>query len=345
MTPMKTTTPAAASALLLACVASAAQTWTADLGTPAYDRWMYPFNSTPGTRPTISTFGSEPGAAIFDCRDGQMLVAFDTAGVLPTGLGDGLTVTRAVLELEVAGNLSFAYDPTPDPWQTFLGPTDAERIADADAGQPVELFGVGYRNGFSLASFAENSPYAPAGTSPLAPAVRNAFAASCAADGTVHDVSRTPRERYAPLPFAVGTIAGVAAGELVPAGRIMRFEIDVHDPGVQRYLRDGIGAGRLALAVTSLTFVQQQSGQFPSFVAKENALVAIGAARAARLVIEATDGPACAPADFDCDGAVNGDDLGRLLAAWGICGSCAEDLTGDGAVDGDDMGQLLSAWG
>ena len=342
---MNFSAPAAASAALIACVASAAQTWTADLGTPAYDRWMYPFNSTPGTRPTISTFGSEPGAAIFDCRDGQMLVAFDTAGVLPTGLGDGLNVTRAVLELEVAGNLSFAYDPTPDPWQTFLGPTDPERIADADAGQPVELFGVGYRNGFSLATFAENSPYAPVGASPLAPAVRNAFAATCDPDGTVRDVSRTPRERYAPEPFAIGAIAGVAAGELVPAGRIMRFEIDVLDPGAQRYLRDGIGAGRLALAVTSLTFVQQQSGQFPSFVAKENALVAIGAARAARLVLEATDGPACEPADLDCDGIVNGDDLGRLLTDWGTCGPCAGDLNGDGAVNGDDLGLLLTSWG
>jgi len=41
---------------------------------------------------------------------------------------------------------------------------------------------------------------------------------------------------------------------------------------------------------------------------------------------------------------VNGDDLGRLLAAWGICGDCEEDLTGDGAVDGDDLGRLLSGW-
>jgi hypothetical protein len=342
---MKTTTAAAASATLIASIACAAQTWTADFATPAYDRWMYPFNSTPGTRPTISTFGSEPGASIFDCRDGQMLVAFDTAGSLPTGLGDDLTVTRAVLELEVAGNLSFAYDPTPDPWQTFLGPSDPEWMADADAGQPVELFGVGYRNGFSRSTFVENSPYAPVGTSPLAPAVRNAFAASCSPDGTLRDVSRTPRERYSPVPFAIGAIDGVVAGELVPAGRTMRFELDVLDPGVQRYLRDGIGAGRLALAVTSLTFVQQQSGQFPSFVAKENALVAIGAARAARLIVEATDGPACAPADLNCDGAVNGDDLGELLAAWGPCDACAADLNGDGAVNGDDLGSLLASWG
>jgi len=343
---MKSTTAAAsASAALIACVATAAQTWTADLGTPAYDRWMYPFNSTPGTRPSISTFGSEPGASIFDCRDGQMLVAFDTSGSLPTGLGDGLTVTHAVLELEIAANLAFAYDPTPDPWQAFLGASDPAWTADPDAGQPVELFGVGYRNGFSLASFSENSPYAPAGASPLAPGVRNAFAASCTPDGTLRDVSQSPRERYGPVPFAVGAIDGVAPGDLVPAGRIMRFELDVLDPGVQRYLRDGIGTGRLALAVSSLTFVQQQSGQFPSFVAKENALVTIGAARAARLVVEATDGPSCVPADLNCDGVVNGDDLGRLLAAWGPCDACDEDLNGDGAVNGDDLGALLSAWG
>ena len=204
---------------------------------------------------------------------------------------------------------------------------------------------MGYRNGFSLASFAENSPYAPIGTSPLAPGARNAFAASCAPDGTVRDVSQSPRQRVAPVPFAVGSIDGVPAGELVPAGRTMRFELDVLDPGVQRYLRDGVDAGRLALAVTSLTFVQQQSGQFPSFVAKENALVAIGVARPARLVIEATDGPACAPADLNCDGAVNGDDLGRLLADWGACGTCAADLNDDGTVDGDDLGTLLAAWG
>jgi hypothetical protein len=95
--------------------------------------------------------------------------------------------------------------------------------------------------------------------------------------------------------------------------------------------------------VTSLTFVQQQSGQFPSFVAKENALVAIGAARAARLIVEATDGPACAPADLNCDGAVNAQDLAALLGNWG--GTGVGDLNGDGAVGAPDLAALLGAWG
>ncbi|MFM8699225.1 MAG: hypothetical protein ACKOF7_11325, partial [Phycisphaerales bacterium] len=49
------------------------------------------------------------------------------------------------------------------------------------------------------------------------------------------------------------------------------------------------------------------------------------------------------PADFNGDGAVNGDDLGQLLAAWGAPGIA--DLNLDGIVDGNDLGQLLAQWG
>jgi len=47
--------------------------------------------------------------------------------------------------------------------------------------------------------------------------------------------------------------------------------------------------------------------------------------------------------DLNGDGAVNGDDLGLLLAAWGATGGPA-DLNLDGAVNGDDLGILLGAW-
>ena len=57
--------------------------------------------------------------------------------------------------------------------------------------------------------------------------------------------------------------------------------------------------------------------------------------------------PAQCPADLNDDGAVNGDDLGVLLGAWGPCtgGACEPDLNDDGAVNGDDLGVLLGAWG
>jgi len=52
----------------------------------------------------------------------------------------------------------------------------------------------------------------------------------------------------------------------------------------------------------------------------------------------------CIPADLNCDGVVDGADLGILLNAWGT-GDPVADLNGDGVVDGADLGELLNAWG
>ncbi|MGP1345423.1 MAG: FG-GAP repeat domain-containing protein [Phycisphaerales bacterium] len=55
--------------------------------------------------------------------------------------------------------------------------------------------------------------------------------------------------------------------------------------------------------------------------------------------------PAC-PGDVDGSGAVDSDDLGILLSAFGsVCGGCAGHIDGDGDVDSDDLGVLLSAFG
>lgn len=50
-----------------------------------------------------------------------------------------------------------------------------------------------------------------------------------------------------------------------------------------------------------------------------------------------------AATDLNCDGVVNGADLGILLAAWGESGVPA-DINGDGVVDGADLGILLTGW-
>jgi hypothetical protein len=49
----------------------------------------------------------------------------------------------------------------------------------------------------------------------------------------------------------------------------------------------------------------------------------------------------CAPADFNCDGSVNGADLARLLAFWGMP---EVDLDGDGTTNGSDLTILLGLW-
>lgn len=327
--------------LLAAAVANAAGTYVFPM--PSLDRWMYPFNSTPGTRPVISTFGSTPGATDFDSRDGQMLVGFDTSAQIAPGQGSAIRVMQAVLELEVANNLIFQYDPSQDPWQCFVGTTDPAWQADADPGQPVECYGVGFRNGFSLATFQENTAFTTSGNF-MAPGVRTAYAAAFDGSGALIDVSQSPRQRFDPKPFAIGQAAGLAAGDLVPAGTKMRFTLDVNDARIQAYLVAGVNAGKLMLAVTSLTFVQQQSGNFPAFIAKENAYVALGLAAPARLELSIGDAPPpCRPADLNCDGIVSGPDLGLLLGQWGTSGSA--DINGDGTVGGQDLGLLLGDWG
>ncbi|MFM9098015.1 MAG: PEP-CTERM sorting domain-containing protein [Phycisphaerales bacterium] len=50
------------------------------------------------------------------------------------------------------------------------------------------------------------------------------------------------------------------------------------------------------------------------------------------------------PADLNGDGAVNGDDLGMLLGAWGPAAGSPADLNQDGMVDGIDLGMMLAAW-
>ncbi len=62
-----------------------------------------------------------------------------------------------------------------------------------------------------------------------------------------------------------------------------------------------------------------------------------------RVRIEILPPESCA-ADLNCDGVVNGADLGVLLGAWGAQ-SGAADINASGVVDGADLGMLLSVWG
>lgn len=63
-------------------------------------------------------------------------------------------------------------------------------------------------------------------------------------------------------------------------------------------------------------------------------------------VPDVCQGPTCADAELNRDGAVNGADLGILLSEWGaVTPVTSSDLNRDGVVDGSDLGVLLSFWG
>ncbi len=50
-------------------------------------------------------------------------------------------------------------------------------------------------------------------------------------------------------------------------------------------------------------------------------------------------------ADVNADEVVNTLDLLMVLAAWGPCPACPEDLDGDGVVGTDDLRILICSWG
>jgi hypothetical protein len=345
MNSLKAISLLAASTALLSCAAASAQTEvTVNYSLPTIDRWNYPFNPTPGIRPTASVFGNDAGSPLFDNRDGQMIVVFSTAADIAPGRAIGsYLVLNARVTVQFATDLALQYDDSTDPWQSFLPESDPRYVPDVDAGQPMELFGTGFRNGFSPANWVENSPYAPAGSNLLNPGIRNAFAASFDGNGNSVDVSNSVRDEVSPDPFAIGFVPGVALGEFIPIGAECQFDLATDSPVVTGYLSQGLADGKLSFSITSLARVVQQGSVFPSFYTKENPLVSRGVSHAAKLEMTVLLFD-CVPGDLDCDGIVGNVDLALLLGAWGTT-SPAYDLTGDGIVGADDLAVLLGAWG
>jgi hypothetical protein len=182
----------------------------------------------------------------------------------------------------VQNNNAFYYDPTPDALSTFTGGS-----SDADPGRPVELYGVGYRFGWSLLSFNEDSLFQTESSS-VGQAnwnrKRNAFAIDFDSNGQPRDVSNNVEENFEPQPWAVADSPGymalsgaymeesLAPGSLVAEGRVLRFTLNVSNPRIRQYLQEGLNAGRLHLMISSLMGTFRGSTDVPKFYTKESTL-------------------------------------------------------------------------
>ncbi len=291
---------------------------------PSADRWMYPHNATPGTRPSASVFSSVGDASGVDTRHGQFLLGWDTSHSLPSGLAPNRYVVTSVhLSLTTLREGSFVNDSTPDAFESALFPEDPRYVPDADPGRPVELFGAGFRNDFTAASFLEYSPFGSAATGG-----RNAFAAGFNLGREFVDVGNNVGKTNALFlpfptrPFAVGVITHVAAGEPVPADSTVTFELQLGDPDVLGYVQNALSAGRLWLVATWLGESGGFAGtpQYPEFATRDNLLH-----DPPRLVVE---GVLLGEEDSDTDGLP--DDWERLHLG-GIAESGDDDRDRDGA--------------
>jgi hypothetical protein len=289
-------------ALLAAAAPASAQLYDVLADPVDFDRWMYPFNGTPGTRNVASTFGSIDPAptSAFDNKDGQLIVWVNTVNAgIPSGQGATHYYPISVRLTATHFDGDFVYDPSYDAWQTYLDPLDPSYVADSDPGRPIEVYGVGVRNGYALPlvaaasgtagppGFEENDRFCdPSPCNPIGVARRNVFAWDPGAADPEGDVSNNVL-RLAPLtgggfdPFAwaVGrSTSGLLPGATVPEGvfgvspgETFEFELDLEDPEVYAYVREGLDDGVLAFAIVSMhDAAEMAGGTNPNFYASES---------------------------------------------------------------------------
>jgi len=351
-------TPIALLAIPAVLVATAAaDVIEVDLAEPTLDRWFYPFNASPGSRSDAPIFGAITDQEVgfdpsFDNRDGQMLIGFDTSGVVPAGLGvASYTISAASVLVTIKSDLTFEYDPTADPYTSWLPSMDPAYTADPDPGRPLEIFGAGFRCGFSASTFPENGPFCDnCSCFPPNPcrAVRCVYPVDFTGACVARDVSNNVDEGFDPAPFGVAASDKLLQGESVPSGTVLTFEIDVADPCVQQYLAGALDEGMLDLVIASIYFAAKgQAGSAPRIYCKEDLLVEFDVVDAAQLQMTVTTGGPVG--DIDGDGIVGINDFLILLGAWGPCDlpcppACAADLDGDCVVGINDFLTLLANW-
>ncbi|MAB83166.1 MAG: hypothetical protein CMJ24_06985 [Phycisphaerae bacterium] len=328
---------ATAIALFTCLQGTASQEILVDLDAPDYDRWMYPFNGNPGTRtvaPTFCAFGYE----IFDERDGQALLGFHTDSSVQIGLGSSSYEIQSATLTIMIDNTGVIYDDSPDPWETFV----EEGPADDDQGRSVIASGVNFRGEFDGWSFGEDGAFGSLGTG-----VRNAYPIDFDSNGAVRDISNNVGQGFQPNPFGVGNAEGVASGDLIPEYTEIRFELDVLDPDISCYLKQGLNDGLINFIISSFHVGSQDgSGSYPNWIMKENSLVFFELAEAAGLEMAVkVVQPSETEGDVTGDGTVGIADLLDVISTWGRCPCCRSDINGDGSVDISELLNVISNWG
>jgi hypothetical protein len=257
----------------------------------AGDKYMYPFiNDTlqAGRRGSASTFGAygtiDDPRFDFDDRDAQFFLDFATATVAPPGHGaSNYRILSLTVTVVVENDNIFAYDPTFDLLGSYTG-----SVADSDSGRPMELYGVGYRSGWTRSTFNEDSPFQTEPSSSIENPKgdwnrkRNAFALDFSAGGMPRDVSNNVEEQFEVNPWAVADAPGfidlsgnyfefsLTPGSAVPEGTVFRFRVNLTNPHVVAYLQDSLNTGRLHLMVSSLYGTAQESTDIPRFYTKDH---------------------------------------------------------------------------
>ena len=311
-----------------------------DFSTPvSSDRWMYPFNATPGDRITGSLFGIY-GSPDFDERDAQIYLAFDLSAVgIPKGTPTSqIQCNSLTLMIDVVGINSIPYDPTVDSGESFADPS-----LDLDPGRPVTLWAAAGRAGYTSCDFPEDGPFS---LGPPSSGTRSVYCQGLDLNTLeLVDVSNSVRDGIWAEPLAAGEIDGLDPGQpILPYDR-MTFTLDVESLSARELLfGEDEFCGTLALVLASWQEPVDMSSGFHSFFMREHPDVVFGFADVATLSGQIEIIPPCLD-DLDGDGNVGFADLLVVLGDWG-CTDCAlSDVDDDGTVGFSDVLSVIASWG
>ncbi len=331
---------------------------------PALDRWFHQGQTTPGVKTDLSTFTNfEPGAGFFQARAGSVMLGFDTSDQIPLVAASRYQINSLTLTATMVDDgRQVSYDPTPDLLSDIAGGSD-------DVGKPVELFGVGFDNGYTQLGFGANDAQPPEfeESSPLwdnsLPELERTFNVFPLGDdgtgtNTLGNVFNSPggegifeidgngdpvlvtttEPAWDTVPWAVGTVAGLNPGDQVPGDSVFSFEVDLAQPGVLETFQQSLALGQLSVFLASLHDLSgfHDGGipeGFPAFYSKESLGVQFNIVSAATLDIDFSILPL--PGDFDNDNDVDENDLGIWQNAFGSLDG--GDADGDGDTDGTEL--------
>jgi prepilin-type N-terminal cleavage/methylation domain-containing protein len=224
---------------------------------------------------------------------------------------------------------------------------------------PIEMYGVGFRNGFTGFEFGTSNFGPPlyeenGRTYKLPTGWYNAypFVGSTTSPGSYVDVANSPTGGFSATapggitdpfdvtPWAIGT-TNLAEGADIPNNTVFTFNIQLDQPGVKQYLQQSLAAGSLGLFTSSLHSAAFMGGSglpYPKWFTREaDGTELEGAEPAAPTLSIEYHLFNALTGDFDGNGLVNTEDYNKWKTDFGLVVAA-----GDGA-DGNGDGKVNSA--
>lgn len=296
----------------------------------ADDVWVYTFGqgSFASVAPTYaSVFGDE-----FPDRFATLFLTFDATGVVPD-TDRPFRISSLTLEATMLNSSTFDetngvfYDSTPDSVASYLDP-----FLDTDPGRPIELYAVGYRNGFTLSSWRAAS--FPVTGSEGYNAIPVDFPSGLSEP---RDVSNSVIGGFDTHPFAIGTTPDLltALDGTLRVRDLARFNFEMSSlrDAERAYFEDQLQTGSISFMISSLQAAGfgGMGGEeiYPRWATLETAFPVEDAS----LEISIEISP---PADVNADFVVDIEDLYSWEQGMGL-----RDVDGNASVDAADRGLLL----